>query len=328
MKGLKNKRQHFIPQCYLKCFSENDKFLWIYNKNYQKVFRQSISRTACQDDFYKIPEKYIALINDNKFDPNFFEKEFFDNMVEHLFGPLLKAINRKAEEWITDGNSNIILSQEDKEIFAELIAIQYLRMPNMREKNTSLIEKRSIVQLEIIKAFYVDQYPENKEFINSISGKYDNDHKAVAHANVFSHPGIVNNLQSDFLNKIWIFYVSESKDFYTSDNPVLIFDPHLEQQPLIYEGLSTKGVELIFQIGHSVLLTLWDKDFFNSKCIDNKFQTIDDKSKRRYNLYQYSWANGELYSRKDNFDLIEKFKQVNGGEETFLKSPKILVNGK
>lgn len=328
MKGVKNKKQHFIPQCYLKCFSENDKSIWIYNKNCQKVYSQSISKTAFQDDFYKIPEKYISSIKNDDFDPNFFEKEFFDSNVEKLFGRFLRIINRKAGEWITDRNLNIILPQNDKDIFAAMIAIQYLRMPNIRDEYTSLYEKSASADLEIIKAFTVNQYPENKEFIDSIQGEYDNDYNAIVHSDIFSDQVIINNIQDDILNKIWIFYVSESKDFYTSDNPILI-KPHLENQCPYNEGFGMRGGEVIFPIGHSVLLTLWDKEFFKNKYVeDNKFQSLDDKSKRQYNLYQYIWANGEVYSHKNNFDLIEKFKQENGGKDVFMERPKVLVNGK
>lgn len=135
-------------------------------------------------------------------------------------------------------------------------------------------------------------------------------------------------MQDHILNKIWIFYVREQDDFYTSDNPILL-KPHLQHQPFFYDGFAMNGIEIIFPVGSSVLLTLWDKAHFQDKLLqDNKFSSMDDKSKRQYNCYQYIWSNDEVYSKRDDFRLIENLKLANEGNEIIKERPKILVNGK
>ena len=53
-------RQHFIPQCCLRNFSENEKFVFIYSKtNKNKGYAQSIAKTTYRDYFYAIPEKHL-----------------------------------------------------------------------------------------------------------------------------------------------------------------------------------------------------------------------------------------------------------------------------
>ncbi len=142
MKREENKKHHFIPQCYLRCFSENGKFLNVYSmKNKRNSPVQAISNTAYEDYFYRIPEKFIANLDDKVFHPNFFEKDFFDNNIEKLLGPILEIINCAAESWKANRNENEILQKSDKEIFAALIAVQYLRMPNIRDKYWSFYKK-------------------------------------------------------------------------------------------------------------------------------------------------------------------------------------------
>lgn len=278
--------------------------------------------------YNRIPEKFIANLDNKVFYPNFFEKEFFDDNIEKLLGPILKIINSAAESWKVNSNQNEILQKTDKEVFAALIAVQYLRMPNIRDKYWFFFKKHSTERLKIIKSFFSNQFPENKDFIETIKMSFDEEYKPVDHSTIFSDAELISKLQDHILNKFWIFYVTGQDDFYTSDNPILL-KPHLEHQPFFYDGFAKKGVEIIFPVGSSVLLTLWDKTHFQDKSFqDNKFSNIDDKPKRQYNCYQYIWSNDEVYSKREDFKLIENLKLANGGNEIFKERPKILVNGK
>jgi len=328
MKNIKHKKQHFIPQCYLRWFSVNGKFINVYSKIRKKSYPQAISNTACQENFYKISEKFLSLFNNETFKPNSIEIDFFDKIVERLLGPLLKTINQKADGWRSEKNNLNTLSKLEKEKFAALIAIQYLRMPNIRDKYYLAHKESASAELEIIKSFISNQYPESKEFIDNIEMHDDEDYKPIEHFKIFADQELVDNIQDHILDKIWIFYVSTEKDFYTSDNPIII-KPHLENQPPLYEGFGMKGVEIIFPISSSVLLTLWDKKYFiDREFQDNKFYLINKKEKLHYNCYQYIWANEEIYFIENNFQLVNDLKAANYGDEIFMHRPKILVNGK
>ena len=295
----------------------------VYRKSKMNSSERRIKETAGEAYFYKIPEKFVIGLNPKVFHSNFFEQEFFANNIESLFGPILRKINSSLD------NKNVdVLSREDKEIFAALIAIQYLRMPNIRNKYWSLLVDSSKERLEIIKSFYINQSSEQKNFINSIRLDIEEDMKSTNHATIYSDEGIINKLQDNLLDKIWIFYVNIEDDFYTSDNPILL-KPHLNNQPNFYEGFGMRGAEIIFPIGSSVLLTMWDKSHFKEKeSQDNRFVAIDDRAKMQYNCYQYIWANDEVYSKTDNFTLVELLKKANDGSEMLQPRPKILINGK
>ncbi len=46
------KHQHFVPQFYLKQFTENGKRLYVFDKHRQKSFQANVSTTASKAGFY------------------------------------------------------------------------------------------------------------------------------------------------------------------------------------------------------------------------------------------------------------------------------------
>ena len=85
--------------------------------------------------------------------------------------------------------------------------------------------------------------------------------------------------------------MSEEKNIFTSDNPIVI-NPHLKNQPSLFSSFGMRGVELILPLNSSVILTMWDEKFFSEKANeDNRFQFINPKLLRQYNSYQYLYSN-------------------------------------
>lgn len=66
-----HKSHHYIPQCYLKNFSENGTYLFVYNKDNSKSYVQAINKTCCIKDFYTLPKTYC----ENQLEPLFLECE-------------------------------------------------------------------------------------------------------------------------------------------------------------------------------------------------------------------------------------------------------------
>lgn len=322
-----NRKQHYIPQCYLRNFSDDGKFLWVYNKSTSKAHTQAISNTAFMKDFYRIADKVIdgKLIND----VNRFEKEFFANSIEPQFNSYLNLIKNKTKDWLSNPNHSPVLDRETKELFSAFIAIQHLRMPNIKDMHIDAMKKANQERFEIIKSFYKSTRNEvDQDCIDNISMEYDDELNSLEHFYVYGDQELINSIQDQLINKIWIFYVSEDKNVFTSDNPILR-KPHLENQPSFYDGFGMKGVEVIFPLNSSLVLTMWDEECFSERVDeDNKFQLITPKLLRQYNSYQYLYSNYQTYCQNNDFGLIELLKIANGGKEYFHKRPKIYVNGK
>ena len=85
-----HKSHHYIPQCYLKNFSENGICLFVYNKDYSKSYVQAINKTCCIKDFYTLPKIYC----ENQLEPLFLECEYFAKEIEPKYSVLLNKIKR------------------------------------------------------------------------------------------------------------------------------------------------------------------------------------------------------------------------------------------
>lgn len=328
MKNKENKVQHFVPQCYLRNFSSNNENIYIYDKIERKIFRSSVDKVAYKNYFYEIPEKYLNQIDKVTYGAQYFEKEFFANNVERLYSQILKRIIGNGDSWKLNKNGNETLSIEDKELFAQLIAIQYLRLPRIRENYSNALEKVTDARTDIIKSFLRHEKPELKNEIEKIDVKYDQEYNSVLHSEIYANEELYNSIANQILNKHWVYFISESNDFQTSDNPIII-KPHIQNQRPYFEGFGMKGVEIIFPISSSILLTMWDAEYFEkSEYIIDSFNLITDKQKRAYNSYQYMFSKRQTYSFDNDFRLIQLLVDCNNGNELFMGESKILVNGK
>lgn len=302
-----NVRQHFIPQCYLRNFSENGKFVFVYSKtNENKGYAQSIAKTACKDYFYAIPEKYFDQKISLEIDRNFIEKKILAENIESLYSELLNRIVQAASEWNISNDKTEIFNNKERDLFAAQIAIQYLRMPNIRDKYWNAQKKMQKKRNEIAEAYkkvYGDIDDSEVVALNR-----ENDYAPVLHAELFLDEELIANIQDHLLKKIWRYRIATNGTVFTSDNPILL-RPHFGNQIEFYEGFAMKGVEVIFPISNNIILTIYDEDFFPDYMPqNNKFSILTDEELREYNCCQYIWANEEVYSFKNDFKLIETLK--------------------
>lgn len=328
MKAEENRKQHFIPQCYLRNFSSNNKNIFIYDKEKSKSFRNTVENVAYIDYFYELPKQFIENIEDIPNGTKFYEKTFFADTVEKYYSQILGKIINKGNSWLRKEDIDEIINPQEKELFARLIAIQYLRLPNIREKYSDLRKKGIDFTSDLIKSHLSFENPKQKEEIESFQAEYDKSFDPILHSELYADEELLIGITKHILNKHWIYYVAENKDFYTSDNPIII-KPHIPNQRRFYEGFGMDGSEIIFPIGSSILLTMWDSIYFDKMGeISDSFNEITDKQKREYNLYQYMYSNKQTYSLNNDFKLIKLLISLNNGNEYFSEKSKILVNGK
>lgn len=328
MKKKENRIQHFVPQCYLRNFSPNDKYIFIYDKIERKPFRNAVDSVAYNDYFYELPTKTIKNINEIPFGTQFYEKDFFANNVEKLYAKILEKIVNNGNSWLRSEYIDEIITKEEKEIFAQLIAIQHLRMPDIREEYSDARKKQVDCEIDIIKAFLIHEKPKLKNEIESLQIQYDKAFNPVLHSEMYADEGLYVGIANQIINKHWVFYITDNNDFYTSDNPIVI-KPHVKNQAPFYEGFGMYGAEIIFPISSSILLTMLDNNHFKDiEQTSNSFNKITDYKKREYNCIQYMHSNRQTYSYNNDFNLIYALISCNNGNEFFRTKSKILVNEK
>lgn len=322
-------KQHFIPQCYLRNFSENKKSLFVYSKTHKnKGYAQSISKTSYKDYFYTIPERYLNSSTSSNIDTNFIETKILANNIENNYSYLLKKILKSASSCDALDENKEVLDTNERDLFAALIAIQYLRMPNIRDKYWGAQQKAQKERNEIVAA--CKKVYKDIDCSEAIAMHRDDDYEPVMHSELFLDEELIAGIQDQLIKKIWKYRIATNGTVFTSDNPILL-KPHLKNQPRSYEGFAMRGVEIIFPISKNIILTIWDEDVFSDYVTENnKFNILTDAELRQYNCYQYIWANDEVFSSKNDFKLIEYFKTANGdiNKEILMERPTIKVNGK
>lgn len=312
-------KQHYIPVCYLKNFTLDGKSFFIYSKaNPNKIFSQSIFNIACEDKFYDVVNSEFQ--KETGLDYNTLEKDFFAQTFEPHYNEILKKIISRCNEELVHNGSEI-LDQREIDIFSELIAVQYLRLPQFRDKYWNLLKDGNQKRSEIILGF-LEQISGRKA--DEITLQFDEKRKADYHAGFLFDENFRYDIQEALRNKIWIFYFTD-ETVYTSDNPILC-KPHSKGKHSFIEGFAMEGVEVIFPISKNVILTMCDQNYFKEKqSMHNKVFSIESKKLWEYNLYQYFFSKSRVFAHKDDFEKIILLKRLNGNKEYFSKPPSINV---
>lgn len=311
--------QHYIPECYLKNFTKDNKSFYVYRKgNNGKIFLQSISNVAGKKRFYDVDDKF--LLNEFKGQNKFIETEVFANSFEPILNKILQKIIKSLENWDKKHSLKNILSEIDRDYFAELIAVQYIRHPNFIENHWNLHKDMYSKRTDIITSFLSMTNPKFNN-INKLNLAFDEKYSSALHSNFILDDKWRYDIQDQLVKKIWIFHYTEN-NVLTSDNPILL-KPHLKHKVSFYTGFWKEGIEIIFPISKNLILTIWDEEYFSKqKKLHNTIQFLSDKKLREYNLYQYCFSNSEVYSAINDFVLIKKFVELNNGEDYFSSKPK------
>ena len=124
-------KQHYIPRCYLRRFSDNDKSIIAYDKISSKSYRASLMSVCCQEDMYTLSDEYVnrtKVETSGNINPLTIEKDLFAKDIEPLYSQILSQIDEIQDEWVS-GKGQYRLNYYEKKEIALHIATQYLRHP-------------------------------------------------------------------------------------------------------------------------------------------------------------------------------------------------------
>ena len=117
-------KQHYIPRCYLKRFSDNDKSLFTYDKLQSKVYPASMMSVCCEDDMYSISVSYGEKNNKksgNNLNRLSIEHDHFANLIEPNLSQLLQSIDVIKDEWISGKEQYRLQFEEKRELALHLV---------------------------------------------------------------------------------------------------------------------------------------------------------------------------------------------------------------
>lgn len=215
-------RQHYVPQFYMRKFTENDKKVGVLSCKLNRLTpRKSPKSIACEDFFYGlktgVPDDVSQAVED-----------FFQDLEDKL-SRLLPPI----EEKILTGQK---IEDDEKWCIALFMSMLWIRGPAMREQNRMMTE-------DLTRQMMAMTFSRSEKDVDAFFNSFDRDRgkittpeqrKAIIDGfnknkfrmNISNHLHMrmfesINNFANLFAAKDWTIYINKTKTgFITTDNPV------------------------------------------------------------------------------------------------------------
>jgi len=308
-----NKSQHYIPVCYLKNFSENGKFVYVYNKNTSKYYPNSVEGLFCKDDFYRIPTESIPDNLKDRIDPLWIERVFFRDNLESQYSDFMKELLILVDDVLNSGEdiTQYRIPVDYKFKLAFYTIIQYFRTPEARQGVLDFIQTIENTLGPIDRYFKEHERESPFPFIFTPKKVHN---PVIAHfAVLFLHPKLIQNIAESLSNNIWQIWVSENDTFYTSDRPIMIENFLGEMDDSKFDNLNLFGNVLTFPLSKKIVAKMYDKERFSQyKTCDRGCIIANKDFIMAHNIKQYLWAKEFVVSYSDDFSLIERCKEILG----------------
>jgi hypothetical protein len=292
-----HKKQHYVPQSYLRRFSTDEKRLFVFDKVLRKSFPSGIRDVAQEAHFYRVPAGLTSKEGSSvAIDPLLVEKWF--QGIEGQFDQSIRALIELTPEDRISPETRIELSL--------MIAIQFMRT---RANRNLLIDATEQLMDTVFK--HVTRLNFGEEAVKySPTFKYSD--KA---AGLFQSQQILDSEQLTEMGQIlhdhvWNVLVNETDHpFYTSDTPV-VMHAHIKGRGV---GFASPGIEVALPLSSTRLLRLTDRQIFdgNDDRYDNCVRRVSDENVEYYNSLQVIQSERQVYCEKDRFALAEDMLNEN-----------------
>lgn len=321
-------KQHYIPRCYLKRFTANNKSIYTYDKIHCKNYNASLMSVCCKNDLYTISDDYVK--ENNKKGKNVInnlsiETDHFAHTIEPLFIQLLNQIDEIKEDWIT-GRERYRLRFLEKRELALHIVTQFFRLPQIGNTMVDDYIRMERASIDMVKEIMASQTGDDEFRKLKIDVTCE---KPALHANLsYLDCETLMTYADAIASNIFIFWISNGNDFYTSDFPIVV-SPHVQNVQPMFMGLVQYGGELTFPLSPNLSLSIFDREYFKDKedC-DGSFIVASDEEVRRHNYLRYMYAVQHVFSYKNDFSLIELIYKIKGEHPFFSPNYKTeIVSG-
>jgi hypothetical protein len=200
-----NRRQHYVPQFYLRGFTTgNDDSLFVFDKEQNKIFTKNITE-ICEERYYYSYEE------NGEYDLTV-EKHLAEK--EGIFSEVLKKVVENIENYYYRNGSLLRLTHSERRHLFEFISYQIIRSPYYINKLQSIT---------------IPRFERFNQHDGIIQTKKDiiNDIKKYSYKNLFNGVEEFNRILEP---KNLVFYIVNQAigvSFASSDNPVIITNSNL-----------------------------------------------------------------------------------------------------
>jgi hypothetical protein len=301
------KKQHFVPQFYLRKFADSNSQLFVFDKFTKQPFKANVSNVASESRFYdfhqdiqkEFQEKVArgeaileedAEIIQKALDPQLVEKE-----LANIEGDFVNVLDEMLET--IDKTKGI--DPEHKLITAYFMAVQILRTPEFRR---TLIELQEQTMAMMLEKWYDQHVAENNLYI-----KFDERYASLEHAQFLFSPRLRESIFQTLSEHIWIVGINRTtQPLYTSDTPV-VKKAHIKDPYKSYAGLGSLGIEIAFPISPKYVLILCERTAFlhyGPRECGSLSLNLDNIT--HYNSLQVLQSYRQVYCSSQKFGLAEQ----------------------
>ena len=297
-------KQHIVPTSYLKRFAKKKK-----NKGYYigtrrrtdydevKLFNSNIRDIGYVCNYYDV----------NKYDDTKYWEHYFSRVLEPMYGNDLDKIIAKVVLSESEGN---VLNDEDKTVLAKMICFQFSRVPAFVD---GFITKGVEYGESIIKQIqpYLEKHVGNR-FTDIVSAATNADNVKDI---IFS--GITDEVRlqkyADILrNRIWIaLYNQTYMPFFTSDNPVIMYNINLKSVEYADVGIAKQDTMLYFPISSRIMIQILPNAILSDELkadLDGKRILLSENELgfiMSVNMMQMTHASKDTFMEPDHLSYIK-----------------------
>jgi len=284
----KVKKQHYVPQFYLRRFAIDDK-LFLFDKFTQKVVPTNVRDAGSGSYFYDLPQKLMPPEAD----------EIDEQIVEKALGEMESVFAVALDKSLATVERKRRINQKQKPAMAFFMALQFLRTPEQRQSGIELEEALANVLLK----FHPDLTDADREY----RVKFNEEYAAFSHAQFMMDPKVWEEFTGILLRHIWIIGVNNTaQPLYTSDNPI-VRQPHKQHPHMSYSGLASEGIEIDFPLSPRYILLIYERTAFSRYLrLENKCIPISADNVTYFNAAQISQSYRQIYAPSDSFDLVRE----------------------
>lgn len=259
----RTERQHYVPQFYLRGFTNASGQMACYDKAANKVYPTSTQAAAQEPYFYEIPPGSFESVN---VPVNTVEKAL--SVVERTWAPLHAALIRSADA----GRITATLTLE----YAPFLVMQWMRTKSYRDAMHEIAQKS------------IQSLADDLVGVNfpggSVTVRLGDNAMAGMHSQKLFDQATVERMSDVLGRHIWVVGINDTDHpFYTSDHPV-VRRGNLVDEGRRMVGILDPGVELAFPLdSRHILLILERTHFTDWRRHDNRGVRLTADQVRDYN---------------------------------------------
>lgn len=305
----RTKRQHYVPQSYLKRFSFDGTRLHTFlikqgnsttltSEELKDLWKDiSVSDVCVAKDYYTIDEQNAP--NNNGAHAMVLEKDFFQNFAEPLLLNVIDTWERLANRILTDKYTvaSIRFSEEQRINLALCAFIQYHRCPRIRHQVESV---DTVIKLH-------HKYSQQEKGL-PVDPNFKSLDVAFSHADkTYLNPYLWRMFYTKLSSYCLLLRVSNNGNFFTSDNPVVIHKLGVKGNDVFNVNFYTDDFSLFFPLTPNIMLECYCPTVFpDALHMNDTMSTVTKNYEDQVNKYQYINAEKFIFSPTNDFSLFIK----------------------